>query len=106
MDRFLKVTAWMSSPIAGDLPFLDAILEGEMAYHSGAAYHLRRDKPCPKAGSIHIPMLRKTIGGLSVACCSSPIVSSQHTSVERFAKRLSVENAELLTPKKRLVVIP
>ena len=69
----LKVTAWMASPIAGDLPMLDGILEWEMAQRERKAYKLQRHQPAPPYGEIHIPVLRQRIGGMLVPCCSSPI---------------------------------
>jgi hypothetical protein len=103
-DTCLKVTCHLASPVVGDLPFLDAILEGEMARRDGSATRLRRDQPCPPYGQIHIPMLRRTIGGLAVPCCSAPIARADRVTVEHFAKRLATEHAGLLAPKKRLVV--
>ena len=104
MSGMLKVTAWLGSPIAGDIPHLDALLEFEMSQRLGLANKLRRDLPAPEEGVLHIPMCRNSIGGRSVACCSSPIALPRHVSREFFAKRLSVENADMLAQNQRLVV--
>lgn len=101
---YLKITAWLSSPIAGDIPFLDAILEYEMAQRSGLAFKIQRHQPAPEYGEVHIPMLRRRIGGLLVPCCSAPICAPQREAVEHFAKRLAVEHAGLLREDRRLVV--
>lgn len=102
--RGIKVTAHLSSPIAGDVPMLDAILQFEMAQREGKANKIRRDQPCTAFEDVHIPILLGSIGGLAVPHCSSPIFATETETVEHFAKRLSVENADLLTEKKRLVV--
>jgi hypothetical protein len=101
----LKVTAHMESPIAGDVPYLDAILEYEMSQRLGLAYKIRRDQRAPPAGEVHIPMLRREFGGVPhIPCCSAPICGEFHETVDRFAKRLAVEHAGLLAEKERLVV--
>ena len=100
----LKVTAHLSSPLAGTVPHLDALLEHEMAQREGKAWKIQRHQEAPSAGEIHIPMLRRSIGGVPVACCSSPIVEPSREMAEHFAKRLATEHAGLLAPKKRLVV--
>jgi hypothetical protein len=100
----LKVTAWMASPIAGDVPHLDGLLEFEMSQRLGLAQKVRRDLPAPPQGEIHIPMVRRQIGRWNVACCSSPIYLVRHEWRENFAKRLAVEHADLLATNQRLVV--
>lgn len=100
----LRVTAWMVSPIVGDPPHIDALLEFEMAQRHGVACKLRRDLPAPPESAIHIPMLRRRIGGRSVACCSSPIVDLHRSSREHFTKRLAVEHTDLLSANERRVV--
>ena len=100
----LKVTARIATPIVGDLPFLDSIIEWEMAQREGKAIKIGRGEPAPRYGDVHIPMLRRRIGGLSVPCCSSPIAVVRHETVEHFAKRIGAEHSSLLNEKKRLVV--
>lgn len=100
----LRVTAWMASPIAGDVPHLDALLEFEMAQRLGLAQKIRRECAAPPPGEIHIPMLRQSYGGVGVACCSSPIYAPRSTFREHIAKRLAVEHAPLLSENSRLVV--
>lgn len=100
----LKVTAWMSSPIAGDVPHLDALLEFEMSQREGAADKIVRGSPAPPQGAVHIPMLRRRAGDWNVACCSSPIFVARREWRENFAKRLAVEHADALAENQRLVV--
>lgn len=100
----LIVIAHVSSSLAGDPPMLDAIVEYELGMRQGCEYKLQRHEPAPEYGEISIPILRQRIGGLLVPCCSSPILSPEIETVEYYAKRLSVENADLIIPKKRRVV--
>jgi len=100
----LLVIAHLSSPLAGDAPMLDGLLEFEMSQRLGAAYKVRRDQPAPPAGAIHIPMLRRGIGGWSVPLCSSPIYTAESDRHEYIGKRLAVEHASDLREDARLVV--
>lgn len=83
---------------------LDGLLEFEMAQRLGIAEKIRRDLPCPPVGAIHIPMLRKSIGGWGVPCSSSPIYAAENDRHEHIAKRLATEHAADLRPKSRNVV--
>src|SRR5690606_754416 len=78
----LLVTAWLESPLAGDPPQLDALLEWSCsargpafrALQEAGLPHLRVDRqwPAPPQGLIPIPVLRRAVGEWQVACCSSP----------------------------------
>lgn len=103
-ETCLKITAHLSTPIAGDVPFLDAIIEWEMAQREGKAHKIQRHQPAPPYGEVHIPMLRRRIGGVLVPCCSAPICSPEIETVEHFAKRIGVEHSALLREDRRLVV--
>ncbi len=95
----------MATPIAGDPPMLDAILEFEMSCRLGLANKIRKCDPCYPVGQIHIPIMRREIGGVNVAMCSSPIMApTQDEWVDHYGKQLSVENASMLAEDKRLVV--
>lgn len=101
------VTATLSSPLAGDPPMLDAILEWQMASVSGRLHALQRHEECPPVGEIHIPCLRGEFGGCrGIPRCSSPIldVASETGRHDHFAKRLAVEHADMLRENQRLVV--
>jgi len=104
MATGLKVIARLTSPLAGDPPYLDAMLEFEMSQRLGKAERIQRGDRLQPYGAIHIPMLRKTIGGMLVPCCSAPILSPTLTTREHFAKRLAVEQSDLLHPSKRRIV--
>lgn len=100
-----KVIATLSSPLAGEPPYLDSLLEFEMAQRQGKANRILRSQECPPVGSIHIPCLRGAIGGVhGIPRCSAPIMSPENDRHEFYAKRLSTENANLLRENQQLVV--
>lgn len=84
---------------------LDALLEDLMARHHGQLLRIDRGQPAPEPGSIHLPMLRGSIGGVAmIPRCSSPIVPSGKMRHEHYAKRIGVENADMLRDDSQLVV--
>lgn len=100
-----RVTAVLSSPLCGDAPYLDALLEFEMAQRHGKAYPMRRSDPAPEVGSVHLPCLRGEFAGVrNIPRCSAPIAGPAEAYHEYVAKRLSVENAALLREDERKVV--
>ena len=101
---YLKVTCHLMSPVAGEIPMLDALLLYQMAVFEGKLKPIRRDEPLPPFGEIHIPILLRRIGGVAVPACSSPIARVRETTVEHFGKRLAVEHAGLLKQKEQKIV--
>lgn len=100
-----KVTAVLSSPLAGDAPYLDGLLEYEMAQRHGKAHTIQRGRPAPPVGEIHLPCLRGEFGGVNgIPRCSAPILSPVSTRHEHFAKRIAVEHSGMLREDQRLVV--
>ena len=100
-----KVTAWLSSPLAGEPPYLDAILEGEMAFRLGKKHHnkLTRDTPLTEITRVPIPLAKRTIAGRDVYACSNPIIPTPNSEwVDRSSKRLDSDMiALLLSPGER-----
>lgn len=126
MSVCCKVTAYLCSPLAGDPPMLDAILENclarcmrsVMASRGGARHRVNVERgrgvevALADIGKIPTPIVRDELpvelrGGvvlLPIPRCSSPIVDCAREGVEHFSKQLSVENAGLLDPSERKVV--
>lgn len=102
--KAVKVTAHLNSPLAGEPPQLDGLVEFELSKRQGLAQKIRRDIPAPPYGQIRIPILRKEIGGKLIPCCSSPILGPAQDVVECFAKRMAVEHSDLLAEKNRTQV--
>ena len=100
-----RVVAELSSPLAGDPPYLDGLLEHEMSQRHNKAMRLTRGMPAPPIGSVHIPCLRGEFAGVrGIPRCSAPIVGPDTTRHEHFAKRIAVEHSGLLRDDQRLVV--
>lgn len=106
--RPLLVTATLAGPLAGDAPRLDGLLLYVMSLHHAkfeAGYKVDRAMPAPPQDEIPIPLPKRDIGPWKVGACSDPIyagVDSEH--VDHFVKKISVENAELLSESARNVV--
>lgn len=102
---FLKITAYIASPLAGDIPYLDSIIEFEMAKRQGLAKDIQRHEPAPAIDSVRIPIQRGEFAGVrGIPRCSAPIVRAESDRHEHFAKRIAVEHASLLAPDRRLSV--
>ena len=108
MSDAILVTARLASPLAGDAPHLDALLEYLLSlhHHKGVpGYKVDRKYAAPAQGEIPIPIRRHALGGWQVGCCSSPILGPVRAEmVEHIAKRIAVEHAGLLDPGALVVV--
>lgn len=109
----LLIIARLCSPLAGDPPNLDALLEYLCApFHASGVAGCKVDKkfPAPAQDAVPIPIRRDWTAGADgsrwyVPLCSSPILSmSESEGVEHFNKRVAVEHAGLLAPQSRVVV--
>jgi len=98
----LRVTAVLSTPMAGDAPRLDGLLEYAMSLHSGPSGKLVRGRPAPPQGDIRIPLLRRMLGGWLVGCCSDPILPEPAAEdSDHVCKRIDPGGAELLEERER-----
>jgi hypothetical protein len=104
----LLVTARLATPLAGNAPRLDAVLESVMSlYHAKGipGHKITRDGPAPPLGALPISMARETLGPWPVAKCSDPILGiTRAETVEHVTKKLGVDKADLLRESARLVV--
>lgn len=84
---------------------LDAIMECDFSARQQLSHVCDRGLPCPPAGQIAIPMMRKDAAGFLVACCSSPILGPVFDErQEYYAKRFGVEYSGLLHESARTVM--
>ncbi|HZT79611.1 MAG TPA: hypothetical protein VFA26_05300 [Gemmataceae bacterium] len=107
MNEPLLVTAWLGSPLAGDSPRLDGLLECRLAPAAARAeawprHLVDRSRPAPPQGNVPIPLGRAWLGEWLVAQCSDPILPVPRADdVEHFGKQIGVENADLLAGPER-----
>jgi len=100
-----KVTCHLSSPLAGDAPYLDAMMEFVQSERTGKDMHIQKWQHIEPVGTVSVPLTRESFGGVdSIPKCSAPIVESLSSFKEHFAKRIGVENAPLLRENERKVV--
>lgn len=116
--RPLKVTCWLNSPLAGDPPRLDALLEWVMSAKMRAVLEssngARHATGMPKhrgqpvvPGAIPIPLARVRVDGYphTIPLCSDPIMAEvQSDGVEHFTRRFPSEMSALLAPTERKIV--
>lgn len=104
----LLVTARLASPLAGDPPHLDALLEWALSLYRPKAepgYKIDRRFAAPPMAEIPIPLQRSDVGPWKIACASSPILPiPTMEAVEHIGKKIGVEHAGLLAEKSRIVV--
>ena len=109
----LLVTARLASPLAGDAPHLDALMEYLMSLHCHKGvpgYKVDRRYSAPPQGDIPIPIWRNRVEGQNgevwqIARCSSPILGPMLSeTVEHICKRIGVEDATLLAEDARVIV--
>jgi len=99
MIRSWKVTARLSSPLAGDPPALDAILEWEMTRRLGikSGRKLTRDTRLSDIQRVGLPLYQTTLAGVNVYRCSDPIIPAPRAEwADHQAKRFDTDLAALL----------
>lgn len=113
--RFVKVTAKLNSPLAGDPPMLDSICEVAMCglmlsvqetdrtgRHTFPIVPAGQEVPLQDLGKIPIPIARDVIDGLPIPRASAPIIPvPKHDTHGYYHKKFEVEHASLLKPKER-----
>lgn len=98
MTEPLIIKAWLASPLAGDAPMLDAILEyhafthnidGCEALSAGYCGQLHKHDPVTYDTLGCVPLERHTFpGGETCYCVSSPIINCVSETTDHFATRM------------------
>lgn len=105
MIKNWKATAWLSSPLAGEPPAFDAMLEWELANRLGLkhAKKLTRNVPLSQIERVPIPLSQRTLAGHDVYCCSNPILPEPFAEwSDRTSKRIDTDLiALMLSPEER-----
>ena len=100
--RPLKITAFLSSPLAGDAPMLDSLMCYKVSKYRHHQMPEGKSMPCPKYPAIPIPL--KEINGWQIPRCSNPIVEPVEEAVEFVGKRFGIEYSHLLLESERKAV--
>jgi len=104
MMRNWMITAWLCSPLAGEPPYLDAVLEGELARRLGYLrnHKLTRDTKLKDIDKPPIPLAKEEIGGKAVWCVSDPIIPNPAAEWhDKQAKRFDTSQSLLVAPEYR-----
>lgn len=101
----VKVTAHLASPLSGDAPQLDALMEYVAAQDAPRILEaagkevpddvirpvMDRGSDPPPPGMLPIPIVRRDVDGWPVACCSSPILGEVVEEYSEYKnKRLDI----------------
>ncbi len=111
----LIVEALLASPLAGEAPQLDALLEFAMHRHMGSIApgwewrQASRSRPAPQEGLIPVPLRREWVAGRFVASASSPILalassSSEAEGSDYINKRIESRWSPLLAANERRMI--
>jgi len=105
MIKNWKITVKLASPLCGDAPQIDSLLEYELALRMGMKHSrkLTRNIPLSKIERPPIPLARRTINGHNVYCCSNPILGETKAEwSDHQAKRFDTGlMANILHPTQR-----
>lgn len=109
MIKNWKITAHLASPLCGDAPKLDAILAWELSRRLGSKNQKKVTRNV-KVNDIDIPpipVVKKTISGVTLSCCSDPIIETAGKQwQERVAKRFDTSrNAMVLHQSKQKTIL-
>lgn len=104
-----KATAWLSSPLAGDPPALDALLEWELSHRLGVKHRqkLTRDVKLSDIKRVPIPLSMVTIADRELYRCSDPIIPKPFAEwSDHSAKRFDTDlAAHVLAPDQQKNII-
>lgn len=98
-----RIKCNLISPLCGDAPRIDAIMEYELSLKMGMkhARKLTRNTPLSEIERPPIPVCRRTINGFDMYCASDPIIGNVRAEyTERQSKRFDSDMiAPMLDPK-------
>lgn len=103
------VSAWLLSPLCGDAPNIDSLLEYELSIRLGMKHSrkLTRNVSLSQIKRPPIPLAKRTINGHDVYCCSDPILGNVHAEwADKQSKRFDTDIAATIlhaTERKKLL---
>lgn len=99
------ITCHLLSPLCGDPPMLDSLMEYELAMRLGYknSRKLTRNTPLSEIKNPPIPVAKRTLAGYDIYCSSAPIIGNIFAEYsEKQSKRFDTDIcALLLDPKSR-----
>lgn len=105
MIKNWKITGVLGSPLCGDPPKIDSLLEYELALRLGMkqSKKLTRNIPLSQIKRPPIPLAKRTLCGNNVYCSSDPIIGTVFAEwTDRQSKRFDTDAAALiLHPSER-----
>lgn len=101
----LKVACSLGSPLAGEPPQLDSILEWELAQRLGLAHKITRDSILEET-KIPVPLCKYYMSeNRFVWCVSSPIYAANLEYQEHYTKRFPSEKAFMLSENNQKSIL-
>lgn len=94
MIKNWKIKCNLISPLCGDPPNIDSLLEYELSLRLGMkhANKLTRSIPLSEIERVPIPLATKTINGVDVYACSNPILGNVYADyTEKQSKRFDTD---------------
>lgn len=97
------ITCHLLSPLCGDVPMVDSLMEYELAMRLGykSSRKLTRNTPLSEIKPPPIPLAKRTLAGYDIYCSSAPIIGNVFAEyTERQSKRFDTDMCALLLDKK------
>jgi len=87
------VSAWLSTPLCGDPPQLDAVLQWEMANRLGLKHAKKTGRwtPPDEIEDVPISLAKRTVNGRDIHCCSSPIIPPLYAQEAGYIEKIPSE---------------
>jgi CRISPR type IV-associated protein Csf3 len=98
-----KVTAYLNSPLIESGLSLEAMMQWEMACRIGTKHSkkMKRDTPIEEIEDVPIPIAKKTVDGIDIFSCSTPIISEiKNECVDRIARRFDTSEVALMLEER------
>lgn len=91
-----KITAYLSSPLIGEPPYLDALLTYELAFKMREkSLKYNKSTPIEQFKRLPIPLTQFDINGIKVNSCSDPIYKINTEWHDKIAKRFETDKLSL-----------
>lgn len=99
-----RLTCWLASPLCGEPPAIDSILEWELSKRLGSKHckKVTRDTPLSEIDRPGLPIAKRTISGHDIYASSNPIIPHAPEWVDHQSKRIDTSVvSSMLAPEHR-----